>query len=117
MKKQAFPLLCAAMLLAVPLFSQKEKWTSLFDGKTLRGWNAKNGQAKFYVENGEIVGLTVGGTPNSFLCTDAEFGDFILELELKVDDRMNSGIQFRSLSKPDFKDGKVHGYQVEVDPS
>lgn len=116
MKKQ-FPLLFTALLLTVGLSAQKETWTSLFDGKTLKGWNQKNGQAKYTVENGQIVGTTVANTPNSFLCTNEEYGDFILELDLKVDDKMNSGIQFRSLSKPDYQEGRVHGYQMEVDPT
>lgn len=93
------------------------QWKSLFNGKDLKGWNQKNGAAKFSVENGEIVGTTVANTPNSFLCTNEEYGDFILELELKVDNAMNSGIQFRSLSKPDYQNNRVHGYQMEVDPS
>jgi hypothetical protein len=99
------------------IFAQKEKWTSLFDGKTLKGWNQKNGKAKYTVENGEIVGTTVANTTNSFLCTDVEYGDFIFEVELKVENVMNSGIQFRSLSKADYKDYRVHGYQMEVDPT
>lgn len=94
-----------------------EKWQSLFNGKDLKGWNQKNGAAKYSVENGEIVGRTVAKTPNSFLCTDAEYGDFIFEMDLKVDDAMNSGLQFRSLSKPDYQNNRVHGYQMEVDPT
>ncbi len=92
------------------------QWKPLFNGKDLKGWNQKNGKAKYAVENGEIVGTTVSNTPNSFLCTDVEYGDFILELDLKIEN-MNSGIQFRSLSKADYRDGRVHGYQMEVDPS
>jgi hypothetical protein len=92
------------------------QWKSLFNGKDLKGWNQKNGKAKYAVVNGEIVGTTVANTPNSFLCTDVDYGDFILELDLKIEN-MNSGIQFRSLSLPDYKDGRVHGYQMEVDPS
>lgn len=99
------------------LSAQNGPWIKLFDGKTLKGWNRKNGEAKYSVENGVIVGTTVANTPNAFLCTDAEYGDFILELELKVDDNMNSGIQFRSLSTPEYQNGRVHGYQMEVDPS
>lgn len=109
--------LWVVLFLAAALPAQKEQWTKLFDGKTLKGWNQKNGQAKYTVENGEIVGTTVANTTNSFLCTNEEYGDFILELDLKVDDKMNSGIQFRSLSTPDYKEGRVHGYQMEVDPS
>ncbi|MDO8927515.1 MAG: DUF1080 domain-containing protein [Bacteroidota bacterium] len=96
---------------------KKDGWISLFNGKDLTGWHQLNGQAKYHVEKGEIVGTTVFNTPNSFLATDKDYGDFILELDLLVADNMNSGIQFRSISKPDIKDGRVHGYQCEVDPS
>ncbi|MEI6945880.1 DUF1080 domain-containing protein [Paraflavisolibacter sp. H34] len=92
-------------------------WQSLFNGKDLAGWKLLNGQAKFSVQNGEIVGTTVAGEPNSFLVTEKEYGDFVLELEFKVDSGLNSGIQFRSESRPDFRNGRVHGYQYEIDPS
>ena len=105
------------LFLTVSSQAQQEKWTSLFDGKTLNGWNQKNGKALYSVENGEIVGKTVANTTNSFLCTNEEYGDFIFEVELKVENAMNSGIQFRSLSKPDYQNGRVHGYQMEVDPT
>jgi hypothetical protein len=92
-------------------------WVDLFNGENLEGWNQKGGEASYTVENGEIVGRTVLNTPNSFLCTNEDYGDFILELELKVDSRLNSGVQFRSLSDPNYRNGRVHGYQCEVDPS
>lgn len=95
----------------------KEGWQSLFNGKDLTGWHQLNGQAKYHVEKGEIVGTTVSNTPNSFLATDKDYGDFILELDLLVANEMNSGIQFRSISKPEVMSGRVHGYQCEVDPS
>jgi hypothetical protein len=117
MKKRLFISL-NVLLITLSTYAQKqEKWTSLFDGKTLKGWNQKNGKAKYAVEYGEIVGTTVPNTTNSFLCTDEEYGDFIFEVELKVENAMNSGIQFRSLSKPDYQNGRVHGYQMEVDPT
>ena len=92
-------------------------WHKLFNGKNLQGWNQLNGKAKYEVKNGQIIGTTVLNEPNSFLATEEEYGNFILELELLVDTSMNSGIQIRSLSKPDYQDGRVHGYQVEVDPA
>jgi Domain of Unknown Function (DUF1080) len=116
MKKQAF-IVCALLSFTFFAHAQKEVWTSLFDGKTLKGWNQKNGKAKYAVENGEIIGTTVANTTNSFLCTNEEYGDFIFEVDLKVDESMNSGVQFRSLSKSDYQDGRVHGYQMEVDPT
>lgn len=93
-----------------------EKWTDLFNGKDLKGWKPLNGKAKFEVLNGEIVGTTVAAEPNSFLATEATYGDFVLELEFHMSD-MNTGIQFRSESKADYQDGRVHGYQFEIDPS
>jgi hypothetical protein len=107
------------LLLAIPLaaWPQKgEKWVDLFNGKDLKGWKPLNGKAKFEVLNGEIVGTTVPNEPNSFLATDATYGDFILELEFLMDE-INSGIQFRSESKPDYQDGRVHGYQLDMDPT
>lgn len=92
-------------------------WQNLFNGKDLEGWKQLNGKAKYEVKNGEIIGTTVSGEPNSFLTTTKNYGDFILELELLVDNSMNSGVQFRSLSLPEYKNGRVHGYQMEIDPS
>src|SRR5699024_2878343 len=83
-----------------PAFAQNNdrNWTRLFNGKNLDGWHQLNGHAKYTVEDGEIVGTTVLNTPNSFLVTDKKYGDFILELEFKVNDHINSGIQIRSQS-------------------
>lgn len=94
-----------------------QSWKPLFNGKDLTGWKQLNGQAKYTIEKGEIVGTTVFGEPNSFLVTDKDYGDFILEFEYKVDSTMNSGVQFRSESKPEYRNGRVHGYQFEIDPS
>jgi len=91
-------------------------WQDLFDGTTLNGWTQKNGKAKYTMEDGAVVGTTVLGEPNSFLCTDTLYGDFILEYEFIVNPNMNSGVQIRSNSYPEYKDGRVHGYQVEIDP-
>jgi len=94
-----------------------QNWAPLFNGKDLTGWKQLNGKAKFTVDKGEIIGTTVFGQPNSFLATEKDYGNFILEFEYKVDSTMNSGVQFRSESKPDYMNGRVHGYQFEIDPS
>src|SRR3712207_6660270 len=54
------------------------RWTNLFDGKSLKGWTVCNGSASYRAQKGEITGTTVAGSPNSFLCTDREYGDFVL---------------------------------------
>ncbi len=108
------------MLYAITSVSQtpvKDNWTMLFNGKNLDGWKQLNGKARYEVKNGEIVGTTVSNEPNSFLSTEKTYGDFILEVEVQVDPSMNSGIQFRSLSTPEYQNGRVHGYQMEIDPA
>jgi hypothetical protein len=91
-------------------------WELLFDGKSLDNWVQRNGKALFEVKEGCIVGTTVLNTPNSFLCTKNTYTNFVLELDFLVGE-MNSGVQIRSESRPDYQDGRVHGYQVEIDPS
>lgn len=92
-------------------------WTMLFNGENLDGWVQRNGEAEYRIEDGTIVGISKLNTPNSFLCTEQDYGNFILEYDVMVDPRLNSGVQIRSLSTPDYRDGRVHGYQVELDPS
>jgi len=94
-----------------------EEWIDLFNGNDLTGWIQRNGEAKYTAENGEIVGTTVLNTPNSFLCTEKDYADFILEFEVLVDTALNSGVQIRSHSIPEYNNGRVHGYQIEIDPS
>ncbi len=117
---RGLPILAFLLLFLLPSFAGNRlnaQWEILFDGKTLNGWIQRNGQAKFEVKDGAIVGTTVVGEPNSFLCTKKNYANFILELEFWVDDELNSGVQIRSLSSPDYMNGRVHGYQVEIDPS
>jgi hypothetical protein len=96
---------------------KEESWKSLFNGVNLEGWKQLGGEAAYSVEEGSIVGTSVKGTPNSFLVTEEMYGDFILELEVKADSGLNSGIQIRSQSLPEHENGRVHGYQVEIDPT
>ena len=90
-------------------------WDPLFNGKDLTGWKSLNGTAPYTVVDGAIVGTAITGSPNSFLATERAFGDFILEMEIKQEGKANGGVQFRSESKPEFNNGRVHGYQSEID--
>lgn len=103
-------------VLAVNLSAQ-DNWRPIFNGKNLKGWTKLNGNAEYKVEDGVITGITRSDTPNTFLVYDEDFSDFILEFDFKVDDALNSGVQFRSASLPSYRNGRVHGYQYEIDPS
>lgn len=100
----------------------------LFNGKNLDGWVQRGGKAKYTVEDGSIVGTSTLNTENTFLCTPRDYGDFILEYDFKVDPKLNSGVQIRSQCFDEAKEiewqgkkmkiaaGRVHGYQIEIDP-
>ena len=100
--------------------AQAQSKIKLFDGKTLNGWKPLAGKAEFKVEDGAIVGTTVPNSGNTFLVTEKYFGDFILDLDIKVESNLsNSGVQVRSHfdSLANEGRGKVYGRQCEVDPS
>ena len=112
--------------------AQEATWKDLFDGKTFNGWSIHSGKAKYHIADGSIVGTSVPNSPNTFLCTDEVFSDFILEFEVfLVHPELNSGVQFRSMIAPEeltfwFRDNegtpvrktipqdRVYGYQVEI---
>jgi hypothetical protein len=121
--------LVSAAFAATSALAAQDGFKPLFNGKNFDGWEQHSGTAKYRVEDGAVVGQTVAKTGNSFMCTAKQYGDFILELEFKVANDMNSGIQFRSQyytketeveisgKKKKFPADRVHGYQYEIDPS
>ena len=104
-------------LLVLCACTPKDNWEPLFNGRDLSGFIQLNGKAPFRVEEGMLIGKSVMNQPNSFLATEHEYGDFILEFDAICDSSLNSGVQFRSESNPDYQIGRVHGYQCEIDPS
>jgi hypothetical protein len=113
-------LTCSALLVvgAVTLLSAQAppKPTSLFDGKTLAGWE---GDTKMWrVEDGAIVGgsLAERVPHNDFLCTTREYANFVLQVKFKLvgnDGFVNSGVQFRSqrAKEPAYE---MVGYQADL---
>jgi len=125
------PLVLAAFVAGLATAAKDAKadaFVALFDGKTLEGWEQKGGKALYRAEGDAIVGKTVPDTENSFLCTKKTFADFELEYEFRCDEALNSGVQIRSNAYAEAKTyevdgkkisvpaGRVHGYQVEIDP-
>lgn len=106
-----------AVIVTVSAWAQEPKWESLFNGRNLRGWEKLNGTAEYKIQDNSIIGISKMNTPNTFLATKKVYNDFILEFEFKVDDGLNSGVQFRSNSLKEYQNGRVHGYQFEIDPS
>ncbi len=89
---------------------------TLFDGKTLAGWDGET-KKTWRVEDGAIVGGSLDETVprNEFLCTTKAYGDFELKLTFKLlgdKDKANAGVQFRTKRIP--KHHEVIGYQADI---
>jgi hypothetical protein len=112
----------------------EDGWTVFFNNDTKEGWKQLNGQANYEIKDGVVIGTTKTGEPNSFLATERDYSDFILEYEVKVDTALNSGVQIRSNQyeadttititnsegeqvEREVNKDRVFGYQVEIDPS
>jgi len=119
-KKAAQAVALAIGLLAfVQLHAQSSSgWNNLISGNSLKGWKKVGGSGLFNIENGVIVGTSVADSVNTFLITEKEYGDFILELDVMIESaESNSGIQTRShFNTPDHP-RRVYGRQMEIDPS
>lgn len=89
--------------------TEAAKWTSLFDGKSMDGWE-KVGKADSHwtVEKGALVG---SGTQSMLVCTKGPYKNFRYRCEVKINDGGNSGVYFRTTRKPGFMDG----YEAQVD--
>lgn len=111
----AAAVLLAAFGLSASAADVEEGFVSLFNGQDLTGWVKRGGSAEYAVEDGCIIGTCVPDTPgNTFLCTEREFGNFVLKLQYKFLESGNSGVQFRSAARPEGDRERVYGYQYEL---
>ena len=117
MQRAFFLTLFLCALVVCPFAAAQDGFVSLFNGKDLTGWTQKGGDAKYHVEDGTIVGVVNDARQNSFLCSEKEYENFIFKVEFKYDQNFNSGIQFRSLARPEGGRERVYGYQCEMEPS
>ncbi len=93
--------------------SRQAGFELLFDGESFAGWQGN--LDVFRIEDGAIVGgsLEKPVAHNEFLCTEQEYGDFELRLQVKLlGEDANAGIQFRTQRIPDHYE--VRGYQADM---
>ncbi|MCR9294925.1 MAG: DUF1080 domain-containing protein [bacterium] len=108
---QFFTYLAAALLAlsSSALHAQQDEWQSLFDGKSLDGWERVGNEKSVW----EVVdGALRGSGPASMLVyTKSSYKNFRYRAEIKISDGGNSGLYFRTTRKPTFSDG----YEAQID--
>lgn len=89
--------------------ADQEKYVSLFDGKSLDGWEKVGKETSVWeVKDGAIHG---SGDASMLVCTKGPYKNFKYRAEIKINDGGNSGMYFRTTRKPSFSDG----YEAQID--
>ncbi|MDZ4852548.1 MAG: DUF1080 domain-containing protein [Pirellulaceae bacterium] len=99
----------SAILLPTATHAQEPNWVSLFDGKSLDGWEKVGKEDSHWeVKEGALCGT---GTQSMLVYTKKSFKNFRYRAEVKVNDGGNSGLYFRATRNPTFSDG----YEAQID--
>lgn len=99
----------SVILIAATGTHAEDKWISLFDGKTLDGWEKIGNQKSVWeVKDGAIAG---SGPASMLVNTKGPYKNFKYHAEIKINDGGNSGLYFRTTRKPGFSDG----YEAQID--
>lgn len=116
MKTATFAAACFSFILASLVSSTIAQPVSLFDGRTLDGWEGDTNEV-WRVRDGAIVGGSLDGNPqNEFLATRESFRNFHLRLEYKLvgtEGFINGGVQLRSRRISDPPNEMI-GYQADI---
>ena len=88
---------------------KKDGWVSIFDGKSLDGWKSNEKYEGFKVENGCIHGF---GNRNHLFYMKEEFKNFEVMLDIKINDKGNSGVFFKSQWQED--NWPTTGFEIQV---
>lgn len=83
--------------------SQEAGWITLFDGKSLDGWN-QVGESNWHVEDGAAVADKMPGKEAGYLVSKNSYKNFVVRVEFWPSDNANSGIYFRCLDPKKITD-------------
>ena len=99
----------AFLTIGTPVFGEDNNWISLFDGRTMDGWERiGNEKSVWKVKDGALTG---SGPASMLVNTSKSYKNFRYRAELKISDGGNSGMYFRTTRKPGFSDG----YEAQID--
>jgi len=93
----------AAGYVAPKAASQEAGWVTLFDGKSLDGWN-QVGESNWHVEDGAAVADKMAGKDPGYLVSKNSYKNFVVRVEFWSSDNANSGIYFRCLDPKKITD-------------
>ena len=110
------PLWICTALLVVTASAALADQVTLFDGRTLAGWEGNTNV--WQVRDGAIVGGSLKGNPqNEFLASTRSYTNFVLRLEYKLigtEGFTNAGVQVRS-QRINNPSNEMSGYQADIE--
>ncbi len=94
---------------ATTAVAEEAAWISLFDGKTMEGWErVGNDRSVWEVQDGVLSG---SGPASMLVSTHGPYKNFRCRAEIMINDGGNSGLYFRTTARPGFSDG----YEAQID--
>lgn len=114
MRLRCWTLACLFVSAGMLIAEDADGFRPLFDGKTLKGWSVvedKPGPKDEWTWNDGVLSAKPA---SSWLKSDEEYGNFVLELEFKVPVNGNSGVFLRV---PELKAGEhpwTHGMEIQI---
>lgn len=105
---RSFNSLAATLLIfsmAATAVAEDGEWESLFDGKTLNGWEVVSKRGKDSIWEVKDGAMTGSGPASMLVCTKGPYQNFKYRAEVKISDGGNSGLYFRTTRRPGFADG------------
>lgn len=70
----------------------------IFNGQDLSGWKSPMANAFWRVEQGVLIGESDGKLTENYLWTEKEYGDFVLEFDVRWTGEIDSGVELRKPS-------------------
>jgi len=93
----------SANYIAPKAIGQETGWVTLFDGKSLDGWD-QVGESNWRVEDGAVVVDKMAGKEAGYLVSKNSYKNFVIRVEFWPSDDANSGIYFRCLDPKKITD-------------
>ena len=117
MKSKCLFLVILPLLVTSSHGAEPARGRSLFDGKTLAGWEGDTTNTWRVMDGAIQAGSLEKKFPrNEFLCTTQQFTNFVLRLKVRVrgtEGFVNGGVQVRSQRIPN-PPNEMSGYQADV---
>ncbi len=100
--RKILPLVVMLVLMGQTVFAAESaaatKLEPIFNGKDLTGWKSPDANPFWRAEPGVLIGESDAKLTENYLWTEKEYGDFVLEFDVRWTGEIDSGVELRKPS-------------------